>query len=81
VSPRLALRATGVYEKSDSYREDTGLERYGVNPTVAVVLGPRTMLRAGYEFFHDDRTADRGIPSYQGGPFATDASTFFGNPT
>jgi catecholate siderophore receptor len=80
VNPRLALRATGVYEKSDSYREDTGLERYGVNPTVAVVLGPRTMLRAGYEFFHDDRTADRGIPSFGGRPFATDASTFFGNP-
>ena len=80
INPRLALRVTGVYEKSDSYREDTGLERYGVNPTLAVVLGPRTMLRAGYEFFHDDRTADRGIPSYQGRPFATDASTFFGNP-
>ena len=80
VNPRLALRVTGVYEKSESYREDTGLERYGVNPTLAVVLGPRTMLRAGYEFFHDDRTADRGIPSYQGRPFATDAGTFFGNP-
>jgi catecholate siderophore receptor len=80
INPRLALRVTGVYEKSDSYREETGLERYGVNPTLAVVLGPRTMLRAGYEFFHDDRTADRGIPSYQGRPFSTDASTFFGNP-
>jgi catecholate siderophore receptor len=80
VNPRLAMRVTGVYEKSDSYREDTGLERYGVNPTVAVVLGARTMLRVGYEFFHDDRTADRGIPSYQGRPFSTDASTFFGNP-
>ena len=75
-----AFRVTGMYEKSDSYREDVGLERYGVNPTAAISLGSDTTLRAGYEYFHDDRTADRGIPSYQGRPLATPASTFFGNP-
>jgi catecholate siderophore receptor len=79
-SPRVAFRVTGVYEKSDSYREAFGLERYGVNPTMAVAIGARTTLRAGYEHFHDDRTADRGIPSFQGRPVVTDASTFFGDP-
>jgi catecholate siderophore receptor len=54
-------------------------ERYGVNPTLALALGARTTLRAGYEFFHDDRTADRGIPSFQGRPLPTEASTFFGD--
>ncbi len=45
-----------------------GLERYGVNPTVAVRLGPATTLRGSYEFFHDERVADRGISSFDGRP-------------
>ncbi|MGC3985688.1 MAG: TonB-dependent siderophore receptor [Pseudorhodoferax sp.] len=36
-------------------------------------------MTVGYEHFRDDRIADRGIPSYQGRPVATDPSTFFGN--
>ncbi len=79
-SPSVAFRVTGVYEKSDSYRDGFRLERYGVNPTLAVALGANTTLRAAYEHFHDDRTADRGIPSFQGRPVVTDASTFFGDP-
>ncbi len=75
-----AVRATGLYEQSDSYRDGVGLERYGVNPTVAVRLGPNTTLRGSYEFFHDERVADRGISSYQGRPVRTAASTFFGDP-
>ena len=80
LSPRAAFRVTGVYENSNSYREAFGLERYGVNPTLVFGIGPNTVLRAAYEYFHDDRTADRGIPSFQGRPIATDASTFFGDP-
>jgi catecholate siderophore receptor len=76
----VAARVTGVFERSDSYRHGVEAERYGVNPTLAFSLGARTTLRAGYEFFHDRRTADRGISSYQGRPVTTDASTFFGNP-
>lgn len=79
LSPTAAVRVTGVYENSNSYRNSVGLERYGINPTVSFVLGPNTSVRGGYEYFHDDRTADRGIPSFQGRPIATDASTFFGN--
>jgi catecholate siderophore receptor len=80
LSDSVAFRVSGVYENSDSYRNGYGLERYGVNPTVAFQLGPATTLRAGYEYFHDERTADRGIPSFQGLPVETDDSTFFGNP-
>ena len=74
-----AARLTGVYEKSDSYRDGVGLERYGLNPTMAFALGPKTIVRAGYEYFHDERTADRGIPSFGGRPIDVDRSTFFGN--
>src|SRR5688572_28245904 len=76
---RLDARLTAVYEDSGSYRDGVGLERYGVNPTFAFALSPRTTLRAGYEHFHDDRTADRGIPSFEGRPFDADEATFFGS--
>jgi catecholate siderophore receptor len=75
-----AVRITGVFENSDSYRAGVGVERFGVNPTVAFRVGPRTVLRAGYEFFRDERTADRGMSSFNGRPLATDPSTFFGDP-
>ena len=80
VNDVVAVRATGLYEDSDSYRNGFNLERYGVNPTVAVRLGPNTTLRGSYEYFHDQRTADRGISSFNGRPVETDPSTFFGDP-
>jgi catecholate siderophore receptor len=76
----VAARVTGVYEDSGSYRNGVGLERYGVQPSVAFRLSPQTLLRASYEYFHDERVADRGIPSLAGSPVETDASTFFGDP-
>lgn len=76
----VAFRVTGLFEDSESYRNGVSLERQGINPTFAFALSPNTMLRAGYEYFHDDRTADRGIPSFEGRPVATHPSTFFGDP-
>jgi catecholate siderophore receptor len=80
VSRDAAFRLTGVYEDSDSFRDDVHLQREGVNPTAAFRLGEHTVLRAGFEYFHDERIADRGIPSFNGKPLATNASTFFGDP-
>lgn len=80
-SPSLAGRVTGVYEDSDSYRDGVGVTRYGMNPTAAFQLAPRTVVRAGYEYFHDERTADRGVSSLAGAPLDTDPSLFFGDPS
>ncbi|PWC40002.1 TonB-dependent receptor [Azospirillum sp. TSO35-2] len=80
LNPDVAVRLNGMYENSDSYRDDVNVERIGINPTVTVTPGDKTKLKLGYEYFKDDRTADRGIPSYRGGPVNTDVSTFFGNP-
>jgi catecholate siderophore receptor len=79
VNSKVSVRLNAVYENSDSYRSGVSLARYGVNPTITASLGSKTMVRAGFERFHDDRTADRGIPSFQGRPFATESSTFFGS--
>jgi len=76
----VAVRATGLYENSDSYRNGFNLQRYGFNPTVAFRLGPNTTLRGGYEYFHDERVADRGVSSFNGRPVVTDPGTFFGDP-
>lgn len=75
-----AWRLSGMYEDSGSYRDGVTLKRYGANPVVAFKLSDATTLRAGYEYFHDERVADRGVPSFGGRPLATDPSTFFGDP-
>ncbi len=80
LSDRTALRLTGVYEDSGSYRDGVQVTRYGANPTAAFTLPGNTVLRLGYEYFHDGRTADRGVPSFAGRPVASDRSTFFGDP-
>jgi catecholate siderophore receptor len=82
VNDTAAVRLNAMYEDSGSFRDFVELERYGINPTVTLNLGPQTTLQVGYEYFHDERTADRGVPSVAatGLPFESDPSTFFGNP-
>jgi len=75
-----ALRFNGMYENSGSFRNQVGLERFGINPTATIIIDPKTQIRMGYEHFHDSRVADRGLPSYLGRPSDADLSTFFGNP-
>jgi len=77
---KAAFRLNGVYENYGSFRDFVGLERYGINPTLTIAHGKQTKITLGYEHFRDYRTADRGIPSFQGLPADTDISTFFGNP-
>jgi catecholate siderophore receptor len=74
-----SARLTGMYENSGSHRAGVGLERVGLNPSVEAIFGPSTRLRASYEFFRDDRTVDRGLPSLDGRPLDADPSLFVGN--
>ncbi|MBS1825100.1 MAG: TonB-dependent siderophore receptor [Acidobacteria bacterium] len=77
---KAAFRLNGMYENSESFRNYFHLERYGIAPTVTVAFNDRTRVRVSYEYFHDGRLTDRGIPSYQGRPAPAHRSTFFGNP-
>jgi catecholate siderophore receptor len=63
VSEKFAARLNMMYEKSDGFRQYFWLERYGVNPTFTYKVDPMTTLKFSYEFFHDNRLADRGNPS------------------
>ena len=80
ISDRAALRVTGLLQDSGSYRDGVFTEKFGVNPTAALRLGSDTLLQVGYEYFRDERVADRGVPSFNGRPISTDVSTFFGDP-
>lgn len=80
LSQRIALRAEGLYENSGSFRKSVYLERYGINPTLTIAPSSETRITLGFEHFHDQRTADRGIPSFRSKPADTPISTFFGDP-
>lgn len=80
VTAPTALRLTGMFERSNLFRDGTSLERSGVHPTAAFVLGGTTTLRLGAERFADRRTVDRGVPSFAGAPVASPVQTFFGDP-
>ena len=77
---RLGLRVNGVYENGDSFRRHVDLERYAINPTVAFLPGAATRIDLSYEYLHDRRTADRGLPSSGGRPLKGFDRTFFGDP-
>ncbi|HSS22027.1 MAG TPA: TonB-dependent siderophore receptor [Pyrinomonadaceae bacterium] len=80
LNDKVAFRLNGVYENSASFRRFVGLERYGINPTFTIAPNSDTRINVSYEYFHDGRTADRGIPSFQGRPIDVAVSTFFGDP-
>ena len=95
VNENFAARLNLMYEGSDTFRDFGTLERWGVNPTVTFLVDPSTKVRLSYEYYHDDRTADRGNPSFAtsavapsstrfnpAGPFAPggDLTAFFGSP-
>jgi len=81
INDNFAVRLNGMWETANSFREGFESERWGVNPTLSWRSDDKkTKIIAGYEHYQDDRTADRGISSYQGRPLDSKISTFFGDP-
>lgn len=90
VNANFAARLNMMYEASDTFRDYADLQRWGVNPTVTFAPNDTTKVKLSFESYHDNRTADRGNPSFGTGtlanpttPFAPggDLTTFFGSPT
>jgi len=80
LSPTAGIRINGLYEDGESFRRHVELERYGINPTVGILVGPSTRIDVSYEYFHDRRTTDRGVPSLDGEPIEGFDKIFFGDP-
>jgi catecholate siderophore receptor len=58
-----ALRLNAFYEALDNHRDAFGGNRLGVNPVFGFDIDGRTRVQIGYEYVHDARGVDRGIPS------------------
>lgn len=80
INDMAAIRLNGLYEDSDSFRDGVSMQRLGISPTVTIKPTHRTKVIVNMERFHDDRTADRGIPSFMGQPVDVHRSQFFGDP-
>ena len=76
----VGFRLNAMYEDGGSFRRHVDLKRYGINPTVGLLVGPNTRLDFSYEHFHDRRTADRGVPADGDAPLEGHDRTFFGDP-
>jgi catecholate siderophore receptor len=79
IAEGVSARVNGVYEDGANHRDIYDLERYAVNPTLGFDLGGKGAIVLGYEYIHDQRVADRGIPSENGRPLAGFRDTFFGD--
>lgn len=80
VSMRSAARVNFVLEDGRGFRDHSDVARVGVAPTWGIDLGDRTRFEAFAEYFSDQRTVDRGVPSQGGRPWRGPIDTFFGNP-
>lgn len=80
ISPNAAFRLNAMYEDSETFRDFSTLERYGINPTLGFRLGERTTLHFYYEYKTHDQNVDRGGPSIGNRPFEYPIDRFFGQP-
>lgn len=56
------LRVNAFYEHLASHRDAFSGDRYAVNPIIGAELGEAVKLELGYEYVHDERVVDRGVP-------------------
>lgn len=80
IHDQVAFRLNGLFEDAGSFRDGVDSIRLGISPTVTIKPTNRTKVVLNMERYHDERTADRGIPSFQGGPVNVKRSQFFGDP-
>jgi catecholate siderophore receptor len=79
LSETAAFRLNGYYENLANHRDNFSGKRYAANPVLGARIGP-AHLQFGYEYVHDDRVVDRGIPSQNGLPLVGYRDDFFGVP-
>jgi catecholate siderophore receptor len=88
INDEVAFRINAVHENSNSYRDGVELKRYGVTPTITVKPTDKTKITLGVEYFKDEHTSDRGVPSMNGAGNSTlknrpykigNTDQFFGN--
>lgn len=79
INDNTAYRVNALFENAGSFRDGVSSELRGISPSFAFGIGDNSRMVLNAEYFTDNRTVDRGIPSYQGKPLITNRSTFFGD--
>jgi iron complex outermembrane receptor protein len=64
LSPKMAYRLNGTYEKAGSYRSQVHSTRYYINPSVLYQISDRTCLLLEGDYLYHNFTPDFGIGSY-----------------
>jgi catecholate siderophore receptor len=81
-----AIRVNATYEQIEGHRDHVDGERYALNPYLGFDLGSGWKAGLSYEYVHDDRVTDRGVPSLgctqpcTPAPLEGYRATFFGVP-
>jgi catecholate siderophore receptor len=74
-----ALRVTGAYEDSNTFRDQGFLERSSIAPSISVDLASATKLLVQGNYSKDRRITDFGIPSFNGRPVDVPRETYYGS--
>ncbi|EAP73410.1 Ferrichrome-iron receptor [Ralstonia solanacearum UW551] len=72
-------RLTGAVEDSGGFRNDYFLRRQAISPSFLLNLSPDTKLTLQFDYLHDTRIADQGVPSYRGRPVNVPIETRYGS--
>ncbi|PNS09405.1 TonB-dependent receptor [Solilutibacter silvestris] len=73
------FRLNALYDDGGNFRDGYSQSKRAIHPTVHLDSGHGTTIDIGFEYFRDERVADRGVTSWQGKPIDVDPATFIGN--
>jgi catecholate siderophore receptor len=81
VKDKLSFRATTAYENAGSFREQFGLNRFAIAPSLLFTPTKNTEFIFQSDNLKDNRLPDRGIPSLNGVPADVNIGQYYGDPS
>jgi len=78
-SEKTALRINAHYDALENHRDFYDGDRIGFNPTLKIILSPKTTVDLSYEYADHERFIDRGIPTQNGEPVEAFEKITFGD--
>lgn len=80
IKDKFAFRFVGAFEKTGSFRHFFEQKRYSLAPSLAWKPTAKTDVVFQFEYLNDERTPDRGLPSFRGRPLDVPVATYYGYP-
>ncbi|WP_133645136.1 TonB-dependent receptor [Paraburkholderia flava] len=73
------FRITGAAENSNSFRNQFQLNRQAIAPSAQFRIDRDTTINLEFDYLHDRRTSDQGLPAYLGRPVNVPIQTYYGS--